>query len=99
MSVGLNPLDDRVVIRPDPVPNRTAGGIHIPDSAKDKPSVGTVVAVGPGRTTDGGVHVPVDVTVGDKVYYGKFAGHDVAGEDGETYRMVRETEILMRLGN
>lgn len=99
MSVGLNPLADRLVILPDPVPDRTAGGIHIPDTAKDKPSVGTVVAVGPGRVTDDGTLIPPYLSAGDRVCYGKFAGHDVDGVDGVKYRMVREREVLMKLGN
>lgn len=99
MSVGLNPLADRVVIRPDPVPDRTAGGIHIPDVAKDKPSVGTVVAVGPGARTKDGTLLPPYLSAGDRVVYGKYAGADVTGEDGLTYRMVREMDVLIKLGN
>ena len=96
-GVGLNPLADRLLIDPDPVPDRTAGGIHIPDLAKDKPSVGTVVAVGPGEVTKDGRLIPPYLSVGDRVVYGKYAGSDVDGEDGKTYRMVRESEVLIRL--
>lgn len=83
MSVSIKPLEDRIVIRQVEAEQVTASGLVIPDTAKEKPQEGEVVAVGPGRIDDNGNRVPVDVSVGDKVIYSKYGGTEVKlnGED------------------
>jgi chaperonin GroES len=94
MAVTLRPLGDRVVIKPSKADEKTAGGIIIPDSAnKDKPVVGKVVAVGPGKLTDDGKRVPPDVKVNDEVFYSKYAGTDLK-VNGEDLLIISESEIL-----
>ena len=82
-KVALKPLEDRVVVKPSEAEQTTASGLVIPDTAKEKPQEGTVVAVGPGRIDDNGNRVPLDVNVGDVVIYSKYGGTEVtyAGED------------------
>ncbi len=94
MAVVLKPLADRVVIKPKKAEEKTAGGIIIPDSVhKDKPVIGTVMAVGPGKRADDGKHVPLDVKVNDEVFYSKYAGTELK-IDGEDYLIIAESEIL-----
>lgn len=83
MSVNIKPLEDRLVVRPLEAEQTTASGLVIPDTAKEKPQEGEVVAIGPGRVDDNGNRVPVDVSVGDKVIYSKYGGTEVkyAGEE------------------
>ena len=83
MSVSIKPLEDRVVVRTLEAEQTTASGLVIPDTAKEKPQEGEVLAVGPGRVDDKGNRVPVDVAVGDKVIYSKYGGTEVkyAGEE------------------
>ena len=83
MSVAIKPLEDRIVIRQVDAEQVTASGLVIPDTAKEKPQEGEVVAVGPGRVDDNGNRVPIDVAVGDKVIYSKYGGTEVkvSGED------------------
>jgi len=88
----LKPLGDRVLVRPNPADETTAGGLFIPDTAKEKPQQGTVVSVGPG-TTENGVRVEMSVHDGDAVLYGKYAGTEVT-LDGEDFLIMRETDIL-----
>jgi chaperonin GroES len=92
VSLKVNPLADRVAIRPleDGQPMR--GGLYIPDTAKEKPQIGEIVAVGPGRTDDG-VRVAMEVKVGDKVLYGKYSGTEVT-LDGEPVLILRESDVL-----
>lgn len=82
-SLGLSetPLINRILILPDPVAAVTRSGIVVPDTAKERPEVGTVVAIGPGRISEHGVLIPVSVKVGDRVKYGKWAGSWVEDED------------------
>ena len=75
--MNLQPLEDRIVVRPGESEERTASGLVIPDTAKEKPQEGEVVAVGPGRVDDNGNRVPIDVAVGDKVLYSKYGGTEV----------------------
>lgn len=89
----IRPLADRVVVKPLPMEEVTKGGIVLPDTAKEKPQKGEVVAVGPGRLLDNGQRVAVDVKVGDKVLYSKYAGNEVK-LDGEEYLILREADIL-----
>ncbi|NLN29338.1 MAG: co-chaperone GroES [Firmicutes bacterium] len=89
----LKPLGDRVVVKPIEQEETTAGGIVLPDTAKEKPQQGEVLAVGTGKLLDNGERVPLEVKVGDKVLYAKYAGTEVKIE-GETYLIMRESDIL-----
>jgi chaperonin GroES len=89
----MKPLADRVVIKPSPAEEKSRGGIILPDTAKEKPVIGEVVAVGPGKVSDEGKTVPMEVKVGDKVLYGKYSGTEVT-VDGEEYLIMREADIF-----
>lgn len=89
----LKPLGDRVVIRVLEQEEKTASGIFLPDTAKEKPSQGEVVAVGPGKVQDNGGRVALDVKVGDKIIFSKYAGTEVKYE-GTEYLIVSERDIL-----
>ncbi len=96
-SLKLKPLDDRIVVHPTEAEEKTAGGILLPDMAKTKPQQGKVVSVGPGRTNEAGMRVIIAVKVGDTVMYGKYSGSDVE-VDGIEYKILREGDILAKLG-
>jgi len=89
----MKPLADRVVIKPSPADEKTKGGIIVPDTAKEKPVIGEVVAVGPGKVADDGTKITPEVKVGDKVLYGKYSGTEVTVEDDE-YLIMREADIF-----
>lgn len=89
----IKPLADRVVIKPAAPEEKTKGGIILPDTAKEKPVVGEVMAVGPGKVTDEGKKVTLEVKVGDKVLYGKYSGTEVT-LDGEEFLIMREADIF-----
>jgi chaperonin GroES len=89
----LKPLADRVVIKPSPSEEKTKGGLIVPDTAKEKPVVGEVVAVGPGKIGDDGKKIVPEVKVGDKVLYGKYSGTEVTVE-GEEFLIMREADIF-----
>ena len=89
----VKPLADRVLIEPNPAEEKTAGGLFIPDTAKEKPSKGEVVAVGPGKHADDGKLVPMAVKVGDMVLFNKYAGTEVK-IDGAEHLVMREDDIL-----
>ena len=89
----MKPLADRVVIKPSPADEKTKGGIILPDTAKEKPVIGEVVAVGPGKITDDGKKIPPEVKVGDKVLYGKYSGTEVTIE-GDEYLIMREADVV-----
>lgn len=90
----IQPLSDRVVVKAlDAAEQQTKGGLYIPDTAKEKPSQGEVVAVGPGKISDDGTRLEMDVKVGDKVLYGKYSGTDVT-VDGEELLILRESDVL-----
>ena len=89
----MKPLADRVIIRPSAAEEKTKGGIILPDTAKEKPVIGEVVAVGPGKVTDDGKKLTPEVKVGDKVLYGKYSGTEVTVE-GEEYLIMREADIF-----
>jgi len=91
--VNIRPLGDRVIVRRVEEETKTAGGIYIPDSATEKPSEGEVIAVGKGKVTDNGDVIPMNVAVGDKVVFGKYAGSEVKF-DGNTLLIMREEDIL-----
>lgn len=96
-SSKIRPLNDRVIVKRLPEEEVTKGGIIIPDSAKEKPIQGEVVAVGPGRTLDNGKTQALDVKVGDKVLFGKYSGTEVKF-DGAEQLILREEEILAVIG-
>ena len=96
--IKIRPLDDRVVVEPIEAEERTSGGIVLPDSAKEKPQRGTVVAVGPGRLLDNGNRGQLSVAVGDQVIYGKYGGSDIE-VDGEDVKILRESDILAKVLN
>jgi chaperonin GroES len=89
----LKPLEDRVVVKVIEEEQRTQGGIVLPDTAKEKPQEGEVVAVGPGRLLDNGTRVAPSVKVGDRVVFAKYSGTEVK-VDGQEYLILRETDIL-----
>ena len=98
MALNLKPLGDRLVIEPsDDDVEKSAGGIYIPDTAKEKPQKGTIVAAGPGRTTDDGTLVKLEVKTGDTVIYSKYAGTEYT-EGGTEYLIVRESDVLATVG-
>jgi len=89
----LNPLADRIVVKAAEAEEKTKGGIILPDTAKEKPVEGTVVATGPGKVSDNGELVKMSIKVGDKVLYGKYSGTEVT-IDGEEYLIMRESDIF-----
>jgi len=95
MVVKLDPLGDRVVVQPSSKEEVTKGGIVIPDTAKEKPQEGKVVAVGPGKMTEEGKRIPPDVKVGDIVVYAKYGGTEIKEGDEELI-ILRESDILAR---
>ena len=94
MSVNIKPLEDRIVVKPLDAEQTTASGLVIPDTAKEKPQEGEVIAVGPGRfNEDGDERIPMDITVGDKVIYSKYGGTEVK-YSGEEYLILSARDIL-----
>ncbi len=93
MKVKVKPLADRVLVRRIEEEEVKVGGIIIPDTAKEKPQKGEVVAVGPGRVDDSGKRIPMEVKVGDRIIFSKYAGSEVKIE-GEEYLIMREDDIL-----
>ncbi len=89
----IKPLDDRILVEQSEAEETTAGGIVLPDSAKEKPQRGKVVATGPGRLLDSGDRGGLSVKVGDEVFYGKYAGSEVS-VNGGTYMILRESDVL-----
>jgi chaperonin GroES len=87
-NLSITPLHDRVIVKPAPAEEKTAGGIIIPDTAKEKPQRGTVIAAGPGKKDE-----PMTVKTGDSILYGKYAGTEVSFE-GADYLIMRESDIL-----
>jgi len=95
MAVKLEPLADRLVVKASQREERTKGGIILPDTAKEKPQEGEVVAVGPGKMGEDGKRIAMDIKVGDTVIYTKYGGTEVK-EDGEEYIILRESDILAK---
>jgi len=93
MAVKLHPLADRLVVRPVQKEEMTKGGIYLPDTAKEKPQEGEIVAVGPGKMTDDGKRIPMEVKVGDRVIYSKYGGSEIKIDDVEMI-ILRESDIL-----
>jgi len=94
--LSLRPLDDRVVVEGLEAEEKTAGGILLPDTAKQKPQQGKVIAVGPGKLSDAGARTPLAVKVGDTVLFGKYSGSDVE-VNGRELKILRESDILGKL--
>jgi chaperonin GroES len=95
-KINLRPLDDRVVVEPAIAEERTAGGIVLPDAAREKPQRGTIVAVGPGKLLDSGSRGQLSVAVGDVVIYGKYSGTEIE-VNGKDVKILRESDILAKL--
>ncbi|HEV3341045.1 MAG TPA: co-chaperone GroES [Pirellulales bacterium] len=95
-DVKLRPLDDRVVVEPMEAEQMTAGGIVLPDTAKEKPQRGTVVSVGPGKLMDSGERGTMSVKVGDEVIYGKYSGTEIE-LNGQDVKILREADILAKV--
>jgi len=95
MAVKLQPMGDRLVVKPMQSEEKTKSGIYLPDTAKEKPQEGKVIAVGPGRVTDEGKRIPVEVEVGDIIIYAKYGGSEIKIED-EEYIILREGDILAK---
>jgi len=93
MALKLKPLGNRVVVEPMEEEEVTAGGIVLPETAKEKPQKGTVLAVGPGERDDSGKRIPLDVNEGDKVLFAKYAGTEVK-VDGKKLLILRESDLL-----
>jgi chaperonin GroES len=98
MKVKLRPLDDRVVVEPMEAEEVTAGGIVLPDAAREKPQRGTVVSVGPGPLLDNGNRGDLAVAIGDTVIYGKYSGTEIE-VDGRDLKILRESDILAKVLN
>jgi chaperonin GroES len=97
VSVNIKPLEDRIVVKPLDAEQTTASGLVIPDTAKEKPQEGEVLAIGPGRIDDNGNRVPLDVNVGDKVIYSKYGGTEVK-YGGEEYLILSARDVLAVIG-
>ncbi len=96
VSLKVRPLDDRVVVEPLEADEKTAGGILLPDTAKEKPQRGRVLAVGPGKLRDDGGRSPVAVQKGDEVIYGRYSGSEIQLE-GKELKIMRESDILAKV--
>lgn len=92
-KVSVKPLDDRIAIKPMKAEERTSGGIVLPDTAKEKPQRGTIVATGPGKLLEDGSRAEMSVKVGDTVLFGKYSGTEIT-IDGEEHQIMREQEIF-----
>jgi chaperonin GroES len=96
VAIKIRPLDDRVVVEPLEAEERTAGGIVLPDTAKEKPQRGKVLAVGAGKLLETGKRADLSVGVGDEVLFGKYSGSDVE-VDGKTLKIMRESDVLAKV--
>ena len=96
MASTLQPLEDRIVVRPGQAEETTISGLVIPDTAKEKPQQGEVLAVGPGRRSDSGELIPVDIEVGDTILYSKYGGTEIA-VDGEDLLVLSSRDVLAKL--
>lgn len=96
VAIKIRPLDDRVVVEPLEAEEKTAGGILLPDTAKQKPQRGRVLAVGPGKLLDNGQRAALSIAKGDEVIFGKYSGNDVAVERREV-KILREGDILAKV--
>ena len=97
MAAKLHPLADRVLVKPMEKEEKTKSGIYLPDTAKEKPQEGEVLAVGPGKMSDDGKRIPLDVKVGDTVLYAKYGGTEIKVDD-DKLMILRESDILAKKG-
>jgi chaperonin GroES len=97
MAAKLQPLADRVLVKPMEKEEKTKSGIYLPDTAKEKPQEGEIMAVGPGKMTDDGKRIPMDLKVGDRVIYAKYGGTEIKVDD-EELMILRESDILAKKG-
>jgi chaperonin GroES len=97
MAAKLQPLADRVLVKPVEKEEKTKSGIYLPDTAKEKPQEGEIIAVGPGKLTDDGKRIPMDLKVGDRVIYAKYGGTEIKVDD-EDLIILRESDILAKKG-
>ena len=97
MPRSFQPLGDRVVVKPSEKEDVSKGGIIIPDSAKERPQEGQVIAIGPGRVADDGKRIPMELGVGDMVLYSKYAGTELKESEDEEYLVLRESDILAKI--
>ena len=95
MAIKLQPMADRLVVKPIEREEKTKGGIYLPDTAKEKPQEGKVLAVGPGRLSEDGKRIAMDIKVGDTVIYAKYGGAEIKIED-EELMILRESDILAK---
>jgi chaperonin GroES len=95
MAAKLQPLADRVLVKPVEKEEKTKSGIYLPDTAKEKPQEGIIMAVGPGKMTDDGKRIPMDLKVGDRVIYAKYGGTEIKVDD-EELMILRESDILAK---
>ena len=97
MARKLQPMTDRVIVKPSEAGDEIRGGIFIPDTAKEKPQEGNVVAVGPGRVTEDGKRIAMEIKVGDKIIYAKYGGTEIKDGDDELL-ILRESDVLAKVG-
>jgi chaperonin GroES len=97
MAAKLQPLADRVLVKPIEKEEKTKSGIYLPDTAKEKPQEGKVLAVGPGKMTEDGKRIPLDLKVGDRVIYAKYGGTEIKVDEEELI-ILRESDILAKKG-
>jgi len=95
-ALNIRPLEDRVVVEPLEADEKTAGGILLPDTAKEKPQRGRILAVGPGRVNDEGKKQPMSVAVGDEVLFGRYAGNEIE-VGGKEVKIMRESDLLAKV--
>jgi chaperonin GroES len=95
MAAKIQPLADRVLVKPTEKEEKTKSGIYLPDTAKEKPQEGEIMAVGPGKMTDDGKRIPMDLKVGDRVIYAKYGGTEIK-VDEEELMILRESDILAK---
>jgi chaperonin GroES len=93
MAVNIRPLNDRIIVRRIEEQEQMRGGLYIPDTAKEKPQEGEVLAVGAGKLLETGQRIPIDLKAGDRILFGKYAGTEIK-LDGEEYLIMREEEVL-----
>ena len=90
----IQPLGDRILVQPLEAEEKTKGGIVLPDTVKEKPQEGKVIAVGKGKIGDNGQLIPVELKVGDKILYGKYSGTEINNKEGEEYLIMREEDVF-----
>jgi len=92
--VEIKPLADRIVVKALEAEEKTKGGIVLPDTAKEKPQEGKVVAVGKGKVTDDGKVIPLELKAGDRILYGKYSGTEITTKEGEEYLIMKEEDVF-----